>query len=273
MGAVGWPARMKQLGYTVRVKQAGAFRVIEKAYAAGASLPRHEHDAAYVSFLLAGDYLEISREEERNCSPGTVIWHPKTEAHADKFHSAGGHLLDLEIDARWLGDAAKEFKLVPGAGMFRGGLPYWLGLRIYRELSAGSCEVEEAATGLMSFFFTGALDRRRPAWFRRALEICSELHNPRLSLGKLALALGVHPVHVARSFRRFMGCTYGDYLAEMRMRKAFELLRNSKLPIVEVAHACGFADHAHLCRALKKSTGLTPSCFRKSLQPYQSTPH
>lgn len=257
---------MKPLAKPLREKRTGPFRVIEKSYAAGVSLPRHEHQAAYVSFLLGGSYREVSHQDERACSPGTVIWHPKTEAHADRFHDCGGHLLDLEIEASWLSDAAQEFRLVPRACMFRGGLPYLLGLRIYRELNADSCEVEEAAIELLGFFFTGPLDRQRPAWFDRALQMCSEIHDQQLSLAKVAFALGVHPVHVARSFRRFMGCTFGDYLAEIRIRQAFELLRSSKVPIVEVAYACGFADHAHLCRTLKKSTGLTPSDFRRTVQ-------
>jgi AraC family transcriptional regulator len=257
---------MKPLGNTLREKKTGPFRVIEKSYAADVSLARHEHETAYVSFLLAGDYMEVSHQDERICSPGTVIWHPRAEAHADRFHSCGGHLLDLEIDTSWLCDAAQEFKLVSQARVFRGGLPYLLGLRIYRQLSANSCEVENAATELLGFFFTGPLDRQRPAWFDRALQICSEVHDPHLSLARLANALGVHPVHVARSFRRFTGCTFGDHLAEIRIRKAFELLRNSQKPIVEVAYTCGFADHAHLCRALKKSTGLTPSAFRRTVQ-------
>jgi AraC family transcriptional regulator len=257
---------MKSPGHTLREKQAGPFRVIEKAYAGDVSLARHEHQTAYVSFLLAGGYQEISREQDRNCLPGTVIWHPQTETHADRFHASGGHLLDLEVDAGWLGDAAQELQVMPRSSLFRGGLPYFLGLRIYRQLSADSGGFEEAATELLSFFFAGPLGRRRPAWFHRALEICSEIHDPQLSLGRLALSLGVHPVHVARSFRRFMGCTFGEHLAEVRIRKAFELLRNSKRPIVEVAYACGFADHAHLCRALKKSTGQTPSAFRKRIQ-------
>jgi AraC family transcriptional regulator len=82
-------------------------------------------------------------------------------------------------------------------------------------------------------------------------------------LADLGLAVGVHPVHVARSFRRFLGYTFGDHLAKIRIRKAFELLLNSKRPAVEVAYTCGFANHAHLCRVFKKSTGLTLLCFSK----------
>jgi AraC family transcriptional regulator len=257
---------LKQSGNTLRQKRIGSFRVVEKIFAADTCLARHEHQTAYVSFLLGGSYSESFLQDERICSPGTVIWHPRTETHADRFHCHGGHLLDLEIEASWLSDAEQELKLVSGARMFRCGLPYLLGLRIYRQLRVDAFETEDAATELLSFFFAGPLDRHRPNWFNRALQICGEFHDEQLSLAKLALFLGVHPVHVACTFRRFLGCTFGDHLAEIRLRKACELLRNSKNPIVDVAHASGYADHAHMCRALKKSTGLTPSAFRKTVQ-------
>jgi AraC family transcriptional regulator len=257
---------MKSAGKTLRTKRIGAFRIVEKSYSADTVLALHKHETAYVSFLLAGTYVEVSEQEERSCSSGTVIWHPRTEAHADQFHSGGGHLLDLEINPAWLGDAAQELKPVSRACVFRDGLPYALGLRMYRELSADSRTVEDVATELLGFFFTGPRDRRPPAWFNRALEVCRETEEDKMSLANLALAVGVHPVHLARSFRRFLGCTFGDHLAKIRIRKAFELL-NSKRPIVDVAYACGFADHAHLCRVFKKSTGLTPSAFRSTVQP------
>jgi AraC family transcriptional regulator len=256
---------MKSAGNTLGTKQIGAFRIIEKFYSADTALALHEHETAYVSFLLAGTYVEVSQQEERNCSSGTVIWHPRTEAHADQFHSRGAHLLDLEIDPAWLANAAQELNPVSRACMFRDGLPYSLGLRMYRALSADSYMVEDVATELLGFFFTGPLDRRPPAWFNRALQVCSEIEGEHISLASLAFAVGVHPVHLARSFRRFLECTFGDHLGKVRLRKAFELL-SSKRSIVEVAYACGFADHAHLCRVFKKSTGLTPSAFRSTVQ-------
>jgi AraC family transcriptional regulator len=258
--------KMDPFSNTLRTKQVGPFRIVEKFHSPSQRLALHEHEKAYVSFLLTGSYVEILRQEERICSPGTVIWHPTTEAHADQFRSDGGHLLDLEIDAAWLDDASQALESVARAHVFFGGLPYALGLRMYRELSTYSYRFEDAATELLGFFFAGPLERRPPAWFKRALQICNETEESRLSLASLALAVGVHPVHVARSFRRFLGYTFGDHLAKIRIRKAFGLLLHSKNSIVDVAYACGFADHAHLCRAFKQSTGLTPSAFRRNLQ-------
>jgi AraC family transcriptional regulator len=258
--------KMNPFSNTLRTKQVGPFRIVEKFHSPSQRLALHEHEKAYVSFLLTGSYVEILRREERICTPGTVIWHPRSEAHADQFRSAGGHLLDLEIDDAWLDDASQALESVARAHIFGGGLPYALGLRMYRELSTCSDRFEDVATQLLGFFFRGPFERRPPAWFNRALQICNETEESRLSLASLALAVGVHPVHVARSFRRFLGYTFGDHLAKIRIRKAFGLLLHSKNSIVDVAYACGFADHAHLCRAFKQSTGLTPSAFRRNLQ-------
>src|SRR4029077_13670079 len=207
---------MTSLETTLRKKQIGAFRIIEKRYSADTALALHEHETAFVSFLLAGAYVEVSQQEERNCSSGTVIWHPRTEAHADQFHSGGGHVLDLEIDPAWLEDAAQELNPVTRACTFRDGLPYSLGLRVYRALRADSHMVEDVATELLGFFFNGPLDRRPPAWFKRALQLCGVIEAEPVSLASLAFAVGVHPVHLARSFRRFLGCTFGDHLAKIR---------------------------------------------------------
>ena len=139
----------------LREKQAGPFRIVEKAYGGNATLARHQHQTAFLSFLLGGAYVEASNWGETICSSGTVIWHPQDEAHSDRFHPRGGHLIDLEVEDSWLQDAAQALRPAAQARIFCGGLPYALGLRLYRELSADTSAVENVATELLSFFFTG----------------------------------------------------------------------------------------------------------------------
>ena len=250
----------------LRRKQIGPFELTEKSYLPGTILPAHEHARAYVSFLLTGGYREVSHQEERACSSGTVIWHPGGEVHADQFLATGGLLLDLEIAPLWLDDAAQDFKVDPRARMFSGGHLYSLGLQLYRALAHDGLKVHDLATEMLSFFCSGTVDRQPPIWFQHALEMAAATHDQRLSLSRVAQEVGVHPVHVARSFRRFTGCTFGDYLAQVRVRKAFDLLLSSNHTIADVAYTCGFADHAHLSRTFKRSTGLTPSAFRRSVR-------
>jgi len=194
-----------------------------------------------------------------------VIWHPRHEAHADEFYGDGGLLLDLEIDRAWLDGAAQALTLTPRSRMFCGGLAYSLGLQLYCALAETQPPIEDMATELLSFFFSGTLERQPPGWFRRALETVDAVEGQPLSLASLAREAGVHPVHMARSFRRFQGCTFGDCVAKARVRRALELLRISGHTIADVAFSCGFADHAHLCRTFKRATGLTPLAYRRKL--------
>jgi quercetin dioxygenase-like cupin family protein len=82
-------------GHILREKVATAFRVTETAFVPDQKLSSHEHAKAYVSFLLAGAYVERTRSAERACLMGTVIWHPAGEVHSDHFCKQGGHLLNL----------------------------------------------------------------------------------------------------------------------------------------------------------------------------------
>lgn len=227
----------------------------------------HRHETPYVSFLHAGTYCEFGRSRETSCSPGTVIWHPPNDVHGDRFQSGGGHLLNLEIGGVWLQDIAQELNAVADVRSFCGGLPYSLGLCLYRELHTDTHAVEDIATELVSIFFNGPADRRPPVWFRQALDLVCETYDRPLSLTFAACEVGVHPVHLARSFRRFLGCTFGDHVAKVRLRRAFELLLTTKDSISDVAYSCGFSDHAHLCRSFKACTGLTPSAFRGIIPP------
>ncbi len=63
-------------------------------------------------------------------------------------------------------------------------------------------------------------------------------------------------------FRQQMNTTPHKYLVELRIAKAKSLLI-SKIPINEVAYMVGFTDPLYFSRAFRKSTGLSPSQFRK----------
>jgi AraC family transcriptional regulator len=83
-----------------------------------------------------------------------------------------------------------------------------------------------------------------------------------LTLSQASEQAGVHPVHVSRSFRRTLGCTFRDYLTLIRIRRAMDFLKRSATCITEIAFACGFSDHAHFTRTFKRATGLTPTAYR-----------
>ena len=105
-------------------------------------------------------------------------------------------------------------------------------------------------------------ERRLPRWLTRAKEILHERSSETISLGEVAKQVHIHPVHLAREFRRFYGCTLGEYLRGLRIQWACRKLSSSDIPLVEIALGAGFAHQAHFSRLFKRYTGMTPTEFR-----------
>lgn len=84
-------------------------------------------------------------------------------------------------------------------------------------------------------------------------------HSP----ASLARAATLTPVRFARLIRRIFRLTPSQLITQARLGAASEKLRSGNTSIVEIAHACGFADHSAFTRAFRATTGVTPSQFRK----------
>jgi AraC family transcriptional regulator len=83
-----------------------------------------------------------------------------------------------------------------------------------------------------------------------------------LSLFRIAEVAGLSPYHFARSFRADMGDTPHHYVLCRRIDRARQLLRETSMPLAEVALACGFASQPHLNAVFRRELGMTPGALR-----------
>jgi len=83
-----------------------------------------------------------------------------------------------------------------------------------------------------------------------------------LSLPQLALMAGVSGRQLGRLFREQMGQSVMGYYRALRLERARSLLRNSALPLTEIALATGFANSAHFARVYAAQFGQPPSAYR-----------
>jgi AraC family transcriptional regulator len=88
-----------------------------------------------------------------------------------------------------------------------------------------------------------------------------------LSLTELAAITGLSQFHFARLFKTTTGTTPHQYVLALRIRRARDLLSETKKPVWEVAAASGFKGAVQFNRAFSKITGATPSEYRKSFRP------
>ncbi len=83
-----------------------------------------------------------------------------------------------------------------------------------------------------------------------------------LKLEGLAAMANMSKRNFMRNFKLTIGLSPGNYLNEIRMKKACSLLRESRTTIKEIAFQCGFADSNYFTKCFKKSVNITPAKYR-----------
>jgi AraC family transcriptional regulator len=91
--------------------------------------------------------------------------------------------------------------------------------------------------------------------------------NSDLSLQALANESGYSRVHFIRMFKAATGYSPHNYLLNLKLERARELLRNPSISLIDIALDCGFSSHSHMSRIFHNVVGVTPSAYRRSLQP------
>ena len=105
-----------------------------------------------------------------------------------------------------------------------------------------------------------ATQELRTALFREASAIVrAELARP-ITLTEVASS----PRQVRRAFAEIGGTTFRAFLAEVRMRRAAELLTATDMSVGEVARQVGYREPSRFTKAFKRTYGLTPSRFRET---------
>ena len=83
-----------------------------------------------------------------------------------------------------------------------------------------------------------------------------------ISIAHLSKVVRLSPAHFARTFKKTFQLPPHRYLLGRRIGHARFLLSSTVLPLLEIALACGFSDQAHLCKAFRNFTGMTPGNWR-----------
>lgn len=84
------------------------------------------------------------------------------------------------------------------------------------------------------------------------------------TLKEIALHAGLQPNYFCRKFKQETGKTYVEYLNALKIEHAKKMLQACNLSITEIAFSSGFFSSTSFLRAFKKSTGFSPSLYRKT---------
>ena len=99
---------------------------------------------------------------------------------------------------------------------------------------------------------------------KNALAFIDENYDKQLSLARLAAEVNANSSYLSRRFAEELGTSYKNYVNNLRLEKAKQLLLFSNRSISEIAFRLGFSSQSHFTNLFKKAFNATPGEFRNS---------
>ena len=104
---------------------------------------------------------------------------------------------------------------------------------------------------------------REEAMIKEGIDYINQHFDRPLTLSDVAEHSGMSYSYFSRMFKKVSRHNFKEYLTLVRLNKARTLLRDTRTPITDISHSCGFQEHKALIAAFNKYCGLTPTEYRK----------
>ncbi len=139
------------------------------------------------------------------------------------------------------------------------GMPYLVGFLEVLDRLAVSTEVKT----LSSAGFTPVVDEHASARIQKIHEYVFTHFKDEIDHAELARAVGLSRSALSHFFRRTTGRTITDFINEVRIGHACQMLISTKLNVSEIAYACGFESLSHFNNTFRRIKALSPKIFRQ----------
>lgn len=98
-----------------------------------------------------------------------------------------------------------------------------------------------------------------------ALKYIKENFKEKLSLDMVANKLFMNPKYFSFVFKKETGLSFTDYIVNLKIEYACNLLENTSYPSYRISAECGFSDPSYFNRVFCKKMNITPQGYRRSL--------
>lgn len=191
--------------------------------------------------ILSGGYEESGSRGRYRARCGQVLLHRMFDAHLDRFEAQGAQILNLLLDE-------------PSA--------FGLGVVADPDAIARVAEKDSAAAAGVLREQLEPVEPRPADW--PDLLARDLLDDPQLRLDEWAARYGLAPATLSRGFGKVFGTSPAAFRAEARTQSALALIAAGTAPLAGISATTGFADQAHMTRAVSALTGRPPGYWLRS---------
>jgi AraC-like DNA-binding protein len=235
--------------------------------------PWHRHVNPTFFLLLAGTHHDLTKHCRIDQAAYTFVYHPTTTEHASELGSNKVRGLNIEFEPEWLSRHQLDEADLGSYHTLRSAPSRLAAMHFLATAFHPSPRVENDLETQALELVTQLVQRHPstdgpPRWLDKAEDFLHARFQDSISLRDVAQEAGVHPVYLARVFRRTHGTNVSEYLRSLRLAEAGRLVMQGD-SLAHAACAAGFADQAHFSRCCSKALGFSPKGLCPARQAFR----
>ncbi|PJJ83063.1 chromate resistance protein ChrB domain-containing protein [Mucilaginibacter auburnensis] len=138
---------------------------------------------------------------------------------------------------------------------------------LFKNKHAQDGPVEQLLLQVYHQYLKQSKGQKMPEWARTLKEMIQDQLDTTmtLSLQQASEELEINPAYLSREFSKYFdNLSFGDFMRNLRIDKAKQLIETTDHTLTEIAYLTGFSDQSHFNRIFKKHVGQSPSVYKKS---------
>lgn len=230
-------------------------------------MPPHFHRSGYFSFLMEGRISETINNHSYLRTPGMVVYHPPNIPHINTLNTQKASLFHIEwteANMNFLNkpENFREIQIIFDENIIK------QVRSIYNDTKENKKHlqiIDKVCDLFLNCEKSNCRNQfvKRPDWLDELLIFINENYTKTLTLSHLSDIVQKHPVHISRTFSRYLFCSVSSYIAKLRIEAALSRMKNGRVSMVQLAYDLGFSDQSHFSRKFREYVDISPSLFQE----------